>query len=299
MINDRGKNTKRGLTIWELLCILFVIALLFALLMPALNRARRLATSSVCMSYLSGYGRAGLIYLNDSDRVFPDANEWFYSQKSASREHPIGCRWHDQLMAPSGRIMRTSPEYRGKMWEYIGEMGIRPCPTFRRYARSRGCENPEHNSDIDIKPQYCYTMNGYLGTTKEGGVLKESEVREPSEVFYLAEENSWSLRPDHPKYPARWLTAPLSTKALDDTALFISLTPEAKDCFATHHLSRSGDINRGSGYVLFVDNHVGLIDAEDQLRKNMHGGKSSLGPAGNLHAAWASETPPAGGWDAQ
>ncbi|MHC4086872.1 MAG: prepilin-type N-terminal cleavage/methylation domain-containing protein [Planctomycetota bacterium] len=291
-------KSKRGFTIWELLCVIFIIALLLALLMPALSRVRQVSTRMVCGSYLSGYGRAGLIYLNDSDGVFPEPSEWLYTKKTDSKEHPIGCRWHDQAMAPHREIITETQEYQGKMWEYIGEMGIRPCPTFRRYARSRGCENPDHNSDIDIKPQYSYTMNGYLGTTKEGGVLKLNEVRDPG-VFFLSEENSWSLRPDHPKYPARWLSAALSTKALDDTVLLISPTPEAKDCFATYHRVSSGGLNRGSGYVLLVDGHVELINVEDQLRKNTHGGKSTLGPAGNLHAAWASETPPPGGWDAQ
>jgi prepilin-type N-terminal cleavage/methylation domain-containing protein len=297
MINNIAKKSKRGFTIWELLCVIFIIALLLALLMPALERSRSMATVSVCTSYLRNYSIAGLQYLDDNDGVFPEVNEWLYTKKSDSKAHPIGCRWHDQLMAPGGRIMNSSPEYRGKMWEYIGETGIRPCPTFRRYARSRGCENSNHNDDIDIRPQYSYTMNGYLGTTKEGGVLKVSEVREPSEVFFFAEENSWSLRPDHPKYSARWLSAPLSTKALDDTVLLISPTPEAKDCFATYH--RPGGLNRGYGHVAFIDGHVTRIHAENQLRKNMHGGKSHLGPAGNLFWAWASKSPPPGGWDAQ
>jgi len=299
MINKICTNTKRGLTIWELLCIIALIALMLALLMPSMNRVRRYSTTLVCSSNLSVYGRIGHIYLNDYDGVFPDPHEWLYSKQSDSKDHPIGCRWHDRVMVPGGRIMSTTDEYRGKMWEYIGETGFRPCPTFRRFARSRGCENPEHNDDIDINPQNSYTMNGYLGTTKEGGVLKVTEVNNPGGVFFLSEENSWSLRPNHPKYPARWLSAPLSTRALDDTVLMISPTPEAKDCFATYHSRPSIGLNRGSGYVLFVDFHVDLIRAEDQLRKNMHGGKSPLGPGGNLHFAWASKSPPAGGWDAQ
>ena len=263
--------------------------------MPALSRVRQVSTRMVCGSYLSGYGRAGLIYLNDSDGVFPEPSEWLYTKKTDSKDHPIGCRWHDQAMAPHREIMTETQEYQGKMWEYIS--GINTCPSFRGYVRSRGCENPNHNSDIDISPQYSYTMNGYLGTTKEGGVLKITEVRDPGGVFFFAEENSWSLRPDHHKYPAKWLSAPLSTRALDDTVLLIGPTPEAKDCFATYH--GAGDLNRGSSHVLLVDGHVELINAEDQLRKNMHGGKSHLGPAGNLFWAWASKSPPPGGWDAQ
>lgn len=299
MIKSVGRNSKLAFTIWELLCILGIIVLLVALLMPALSRVRQQSTRIVCGSYLAGYGKAGLLYLNDNDEVFSEPDEWLYTAKSDSKAHPIGCRWHDQAMAPDGEIMQTSPEYRGKMWAYFHEMGIRPCPIFRDIVRSRNCENPDHNQDLDIKPQYSYTINGYLGTKQGGGVLKVSEVRDPSKVFFFAEENSWSLRPDHPTFPARWLSVPLSTKALDDTALFISPSPKANNCFATYHEAPGGDFNRGYGNVVFIDGHVKSIGAEDQLRKTMHGGKSRLAPAGNLSWAWANNLPPADGWDEQ
>jgi len=279
--------------------VIAIIALLVALLTPALNRARKMSTRIVCESYMRQYGQMGQLYLEDNDGVFPEPSEWLYTMKSDSESHPIGCRWHDRAMALGGEIMSTSQEYRGKMWAYLDEISIGPCPTFRRYARSRGCENPNHKQDIDIKPQYSYTMNGYLGTKQEGGVLRVSEVRDPSKVFFFAEENSWSLRPDHPTFGARWLSAPLSTKALDDAALLVTPTPQAEDCFATYHGAPSGDLNRGSGNAVFIDGHVELIGVEDQLRKTMHGGNSRFGPAGNLSCAWANKSPPPGGWDRQ
>lgn len=293
-------DAERAFTIWELLCVLAIVILLFALLMPALVRVRATSTDVICQSYLRQYNIAGLLYLEDNDGVFPEgSNEWLYTKESISEAHPIGCRWHDRAMAPSGEIMRASQQYQGRMWSYINEIAVGTCPTFRRFARTRGCENPEHNDELDIEPQYSYTMNGYLGTTQDGGVLRESEVRDPSRVFFFAEENSWSLRPDHSKFPARELAAPLSTKALNDTVLLIRPTPQAGDCFATYHRAPSKDLNRGSGNVVFIDGHVEMISVEDQLRKNMHGGNSYLGPAGNLSWAWASKSPPPGGWDAQ
>jgi hypothetical protein len=293
-------DAKRAFTIWELLAVIAVIALLMGLLMPALNRARRISTDMVCQSYLHQYGLVGLSYLKDNDGFFPQpSNEWLYAAASVTEGHPLGCRWHDQVMAPGGEIMSSSQEYGGKMWPYIGQMRIGLCPTFRRYARSRGCENPDHKRQIDIRPQYNYTMNGYLGSTKDGGVLRESEVRDPGNVFFFAEENSWSLRPDHPKFPAQWLSGPLSTKALDDTVLVIRPSPQAGDSFATYHRAPSKDLTRGFGHVVFLDGHVDRIKAEDQLRKSMHGGNSRLGPAGNLLWAWASKSPPPGGWDVQ
>jgi prepilin-type N-terminal cleavage/methylation domain-containing protein/prepilin-type processing-associated H-X9-DG protein len=294
-------NIKRAFTLWELLCVLAIIAFLVALLLPALSRSKDLASRAVCLSYMAGWGTVSYVYLNDSDGLFPAPEQWLYTKESISEEHPAGCRWHDRAMAFDGEIMDYSKEYRGQMWEYISEKsyGIYLCPEFRDYAKSRGCENPDHNQELDIRPQYNYTMNGHLGSQQEGGVLRESEVRSKANVFFFSEENCWSTRPDHPKYPAEWLTAPLSTKALDDTALLINPTPEAKDCFGTIHRAPSKDISHGSGNVVFIDGHVEMVSVEDQLRKVMHGGKSKFGPAGNLHLAWPIEAPPPGGWEAQ
>ncbi len=299
MTNNMTNNTKRAFTIWELLCVIFVIVLLFGLLMPALSRVRTLSSRVVCGSYLSSYGKIGLLYLNENDDRFSKPDEWMYTMKSDSEAHPMGCRWHDSAMSLGGEIMNKSPEYRGSMWDYTVDMRIYLCPLFRDYAQGQDCENPKHRLNIDISPQYNYTMNAYLGSDGEGGVKKSSEVRDPSLVFFFAEENCWSIRPDKIKSRDRWLTAPLSTKALDDTALLISPTPKAVNCFGTYHEAPDGDTNRGYSNVLFVDGHVESIKAEDQLRKNMHGGKSSLGPAGNLSWAWANKLPPAGGWDGQ
>lgn len=305
-----AKDTKRGFTIVELVCVLAIIALLLALLMPALNRTKDRSVRIICKSILRGYCIGGHQYLEDNGGFFPEPGEWLYTKESDSEAHPIGCRWHDRAMAPGGEIMSTHEKYRGKMWSYIYEEGYaRICPTFRGFAKDRGCENPKHNPDLDIEPQYSYTMNGYLGSTQNGGVSTLTEARKPGKVFFFAEENSWSVRPDHPQFPAGWLSAPLSTKALDDTMLLISPTPEAIDCFGTYHDAPSKDLNRGSGNVVFIDGHVESIKAEQQLRRITHrrgrvrslGGRGSkfLGPAGNLHWAWASKSPPPGGWDGQ
>lgn len=280
--------------------MLAVIVILVGLLMPSLSRVRTYSVRIACESYLYRYGTVGQLYLNDNDGLFPeDPDEWLYTKTAESEAHPIGCRWHDRAMSQHGEIMRASSEYRGKMWAYVSEMGHGPCPTFRRFARSRGCENPYHNNELDIEPQNSYTINGYLGTREVGGVLRESQVRDPTKVFFFAEENSWSIGPGRGKFGVRGLSAALSTKALDDTVLMIRPTPEAKDCFATYHDAPSRDLNRGSGNVVFIDGHVETISFKDQLRKTMHGGRSRLGPAGNLSWAWAGKSPPPSGWDAQ
>ena len=129
------------------------------------------------MSNLRQYGTAGLLYLEDNNNLFPDPNEWLYTKASISKDHPIGCRWHDRAMSPLRDIMQTSVEYRGKMWKYFDEAAGHPCPIFRDVAKYNGCENPEHNKEIAIEPQNSYTMNGYLGGKGDGSVRNASEVK--------------------------------------------------------------------------------------------------------------------------
>jgi prepilin-type processing-associated H-X9-DG protein len=71
------------------------------------------------------------------------------------------------------------------------------------------------------------------------------------------------------------------------------------DCFGTFHGDYKSSTGRGFGNLAFLDGHVSAISVQEQLRNTMHGGKSPLGPGGNLTYAWASETPPPGGWEGQ
>lgn len=290
---------RRGFTLWELLVVLLVIFLLIGLLTPAMNRVRMQSVEVICNSYFRQLGIAGFQYLQENEGLFPaEPNEWLFSEESINREHPIGCRWHDRVMAPDGEMMRQTETHQGAMWMYVGPMH-RPCPTFRRFGASRGCENEGHNKSMDIEPINSYTMNGYLGTTRPGGVLKVTEVRDQAAVFFFSEENPWSIKVGSGKTARQWPPAALSTRALDDSVLLISPTDEARDCFATYHDAPSGDLNRGSANMVFVDGHVDQIDAEDQLRGSTGRGRSRLGPRGNLSLAWASRSEPPGGWEGQ
>lgn len=64
---------KKGFTLVELLIVISIIALLMAILMPALNRVRQMAYKMMCASNLSGIGKAMLIYSNENNEEYPRA----------------------------------------------------------------------------------------------------------------------------------------------------------------------------------------------------------------------------------
>ncbi len=56
---------KKGFTLVELLVVIAIIAMLLAILMPALNKVKRLAQRLVCTTNLKGMGTALVVYAND------------------------------------------------------------------------------------------------------------------------------------------------------------------------------------------------------------------------------------------
>lgn len=60
----------KGFTLIELLVVIAVIALLMGILMPALNKARKLGRSAVCKSHLRQWGTVFFMYAMDNDGEF-------------------------------------------------------------------------------------------------------------------------------------------------------------------------------------------------------------------------------------
>ena len=62
---ERRKMKKKGFTLVELLVVIAIIAMLMAILMPALGKVRQMAQQLICGTNLSGLGKAIIVYNNE------------------------------------------------------------------------------------------------------------------------------------------------------------------------------------------------------------------------------------------
>jgi len=262
------KPRRHAFTLIELLVVISIIALLMAILMPALQRAKVQAQEIGCRTNLRSYGIAQTMYLDDSDDRYPSAWNSLVKTEAPVSGYQRYCRWHD-------------PRYPadGPFWPYLKQDRIHLCPTFNVLAKSMGQTHPSHVASNPIDPYYSYSMNAFLGSrngTSPGGVLKRSEItRAKNEVFFFGEESMW-VRPGCPN-------------VLNDNAL----CPDGRDWFGTFHGVKRGDWNGGTVNLVFVDAHVESVKSGLQVTPDGQADKSDGEYNGRFEKlSWPFNKPP-------
>ena len=78
-MNRTRKRRRAAFTLIELLVVIAIIAILAAMLLPALSRARESARRAVCLSNLKQIATGAFMYESDFDNMIPITTEWSQS----------------------------------------------------------------------------------------------------------------------------------------------------------------------------------------------------------------------------
>jgi prepilin-type N-terminal cleavage/methylation domain-containing protein/prepilin-type processing-associated H-X9-DG protein len=178
---DSDRAARRGFTLIELLVVIAIIAILAAMLLPALSKAKAKAQTINCLSNAKQLQLAYEVYSTDNgDRLMDNTVSSYTS--------PGNTAWI------KGNVQQYVADYvdhpsQGVLWPYNKSLGIYRCPASRAFVKASGA------GSVQVPHNRSYAVSVWLGFNAgyAGVVWKFSSVRRPTATSSFIEENQISI----------------------------------------------------------------------------------------------------------
>jgi prepilin-type N-terminal cleavage/methylation domain-containing protein/prepilin-type processing-associated H-X9-DG protein len=149
---------RNGFTLIELLVVIAIIAILMAVLMPALKRAREQGQRAACLSNLKQLQLAWILYADDNnDKVVNCEAGPEDSWRGAYGPPWVGQTWANDW-GTGGQLPRDDQIkgiQDGALWPYVREIKLYECPTgYRGEMLTYAMMISSNGRSVDGSPQF-------------------------------------------------------------------------------------------------------------------------------------------------
>jgi prepilin-type N-terminal cleavage/methylation domain-containing protein len=213
---------RKGFTLIELLVVIAIIAILAAILLPALAKAKEQATGANCLNNQRQLALSFLMYAEDNDNTIVGTTNMPVPQLSLTTKMDGGGFWPysvsitlPTMLQTMQAKMRLSP-----LAPYFKNVGVLHCPGDLRF-KLHGEGTQGWAWDSYSKPD---GLNGEgFGRSDVGPIKKLSAITKPSAIYTFVEdsdprnnhnEGTWAMGPDPTSLP------PGAPYSIDDVAIY-------------------------------------------------------------------------------